>query len=143
VRPSRTSWRPGGIRKVVVAKDGREAIQIVQQEKMFDIIFLDVKMPGFDGVVTFEEIHKIRPEIPVIMVTAYSADEMTQEALGKGAYACLFKPIDMEKLVKLLDETWEKKKRGRGVTYNLYKIIGQFYFFLIELYIIICYLFCI
>lgn len=100
-----------GIRgyKVVTAKDGREAIELVKKDEKFDIIFLDVKMPEFDGVAAFEEIHKIRPEIPVILVTAYTADELAQEALNRGAYACLFKPIDMEKLVKLLDEVGPKK----------------------------------
>ena len=90
--------------KVAMAKNGHEAIQLVQKNEKIDIIFLDVKMPEFDGVATFEEIHKIKPEIPVIMVTAYTADEVVKEALDKGAYACLFKPLDMEKLVKLLDE---------------------------------------
>jgi CheY-like chemotaxis protein len=95
--------------KVAVAKDGHEAIQLVKKEEKFDIIFLDVKMPEFDGVATFEEIHKIRPEIPVIMVTAYAADEIVKDALDKGAYACLFKPLDMEQLVKVLDEVVERK----------------------------------
>jgi CheY-like chemotaxis protein len=95
--------------KVATAKDGHEAIQLVKKGSKIDIIFLDVKMPEFDGVATFEEIHKINPKIPVIMVTAYTADELAKEALNKGAYACLFKPIDMERLVKLLDQVGERK----------------------------------
>lgn len=94
--------------KVATAQSGREAIQLIQRGEKVDIIFLDVKMPEFDGVATFEEIHKLKPEIPVIMVTAYTAEEITKEALNKGAYACLFKPLDMEKLVKLLDEVAER-----------------------------------
>lgn len=93
--------------KVATAKDGHEAVSLIRKE-IFDIVFLDVKMPEFDGVAAFEEIHKVRPEIPVIMVTAYTADELVKQALDKGAYACLFKPLDMEKLVKLLDEIGER-----------------------------------
>lgn len=89
--------------KVATAQSGREAIELLRKGGRFNIIFLDVKMPEFDGVATFEEIHKLKPEIPVIMVTAYTAEEITKEALNKGAYACLFKPINMEKLVQLLD----------------------------------------
>lgn len=94
--------------KVATAQSGREAIEFLKTGSKFNIIFLDVKMPEFDGVATFEEIHKLRPEIPVIMVTAYTAEEIAKEALNKGAYACLFKPLDMEKLVKLLDEVAER-----------------------------------
>ncbi|MBI2336700.1 MAG: response regulator [Deltaproteobacteria bacterium] len=95
--------------KVATAQSGREAIELLRKGDNFDIIFLDVKMPEFDGIATFDEIHKLTPEIPVIMVTAYTAEEITKEALNKGAYACLFKPIDMERLVKLLDEVAELK----------------------------------
>ena len=95
--------------KVATAQSGREAIELVKKGDKIDIIFLDVKMPEFDGVATFEELHKLKPEIPVIMVTAYTAEEIIKEALNKGAYACLFKPIDMEKLVKVLDEVGQRK----------------------------------
>lgn len=89
--------------KVTTAKDGYEAIELVKQNK-FDIIFLDVKLPGIDGVRTFEEIHKIRPDVPVIMVTGYSAEEMVKEAIDKGIYTCIYKPLDMDKILKAIEE---------------------------------------
>ena len=92
---------------VTTAKDGYEAIELVK-EGNFDIIFIDVKMPGVDGVKTFEEIHKIRPEIPVIMVTGYSAEELVRDAIDKGAYACIHKPLDMDVVLKMVEEV---KKR--------------------------------
>jgi len=88
---------------VTTAKDGYEAIELVK-EGNFDIIFIDVKMPGVDGVKTFEEIHKIRPEIPVIMVTGYSAEELVRDAIDKGAYACIHKPLDMDVVLKMVEE---------------------------------------
>lgn len=94
--------------KVTTAKDGYEAIELVKKGK-FDIIFIDVKMPGIDGVKTFEEIHKIRPDIPVIMVTGYSVEELVKEAVDKGAYACIYKPLDMDKILKIVEEVVKKK----------------------------------
>jgi len=94
---------------VTTAKDGYEAIELVK-EGSFDIIFIDVKMPGVDGVKTFEEIHKIKPEIPVIMVTGYSAEELVRDAIDKGAYACIHKPLDMDVVLKMVEEL--KKRTG-------------------------------
>ncbi|OGQ04099.1 MAG: hypothetical protein A2W61_07095 [Deltaproteobacteria bacterium RIFCSPLOWO2_01_44_7] len=96
--------------KVAAAKTGNEAIDLVKQGN-FDIIFLDVRLPDIDGVKVFEEVHKIRPEVPVIMVTGYTAEESIQQAIEKGAYTCLFKPIDVERLVKIMDEIWERKRK--------------------------------
>jgi len=88
--------------KVTTARDGYEAIELVKKGS-FDIIFIDVKMPGIDGVKTFEEVHKIRPDIPVIMVTGYSAEELVKDAIDKGAYACVCKPLDMDKVLKIVE----------------------------------------
>lgn len=96
--------------KVATAKTGAEAIALVKQGS-FDIIFLDIRLPDIDGVKTFEEVHKISPEVPVIMVTGYTAEESIQQAIERGAYTCLFKPIDVERLIKVMDEVWEKKQK--------------------------------
>lgn len=96
--------------KVTAAKDGYEAIELIKQ-KRFDIIFVDVKMPGIDGIKTFEEIHKIMPAVPVILITGYSAEDMIKEALNKGAYTCLFKPIDVDKLLSLMEQVSKKKRQ--------------------------------
>lgn len=95
--------------RVATAKDGYEAIDMVKKDK-FDIIFVDVKMPGINGVETFEQIHKISPETPVIMITGYSIDEMLEEAKGKGAYACIHKPVDMEKIIRIVESVKTSKK---------------------------------
>jgi len=87
--------------KVITAKDGYEAIELVKKGN-FNIIFIDVKMPGIDGIKTFEEIHKIRPGIPVIMVTGYSAEELVKDAIDKGAYTCIYKPLDTDKILEIL-----------------------------------------
>ncbi len=93
--------------RVTTAKDGYEAIELVKKGN-FDIIFIDVKMPGIDGIKTFEEIRKIRPGIPVIMVTGYSVEELVKDAIDKGAYACIYKPLDMDKILKIVGEVKKK-----------------------------------
>ncbi len=93
--------------RVTTAKDGYEAIALVKQGD-FDIIFIDVKMPGVDGVKTFEEIHKIKPEVPVIMVTGCSAEELLKDAVDKGAYACIHKPLDMDAVLAMVEEITNK-----------------------------------
>ncbi len=95
--------------RVTTAKDGYEAIELVKQGD-FDIIFIDVKMPGVDGIKTFEEVHKIKPAIPVIMVTGYSAEELLKDAIDKGAYACIHKPLDMDAILAMVEEITHKSQ---------------------------------
>ena len=57
---------------VVTADDGFSAIKRVKAQA-FDLIFMDIKMPGINGVQTFREIKKINPKIAVVMMTAYSS----------------------------------------------------------------------
>lgn len=95
--------------RVATAKDGYDAIDLVKQGN-FDIIFIDVKMPGVDGLKTFEEIHKIKPQIPVIMVTGCSVEELVKDAIDKGAYACIHKPLDMDAVLRIVEEIKNKKK---------------------------------
>jgi DNA-binding NtrC family response regulator len=73
---------------------------------------MDIKMPSMNGVETYKRIKKIRPDAIVIMMTAYSVDELIQEAIKEGAYGVLYKPLDLEKVIKLINETLEKKEGG-------------------------------
>jgi two-component system response regulator HydG len=88
--------------RVEIASDGFEAIDKVRTEP-FDIIFLDIKMPGINGVETFKEIKAIRPEAAVMMMTAYSVEELVAEALEEGAYGVMYKPLDIGKVVEFIE----------------------------------------
>lgn len=94
--------RAGGY-TVDTAKDGPDAIEGVRQEP-FDIVFMDIRMPLMNGVESYKEIKKIRPETVVVMMTAYSVEELIQEALQEGAYDIVYKPLDMEKTIALIEE---------------------------------------
>jgi DNA-binding NtrC family response regulator len=93
---------------VTTAKDGPEAIERVK-ERLFDIIFMDIKMSPIDGVETYRRIRNIRPGVVVIMMTAYVVEDLVKEALKEGAYGILYKPLDMEKAVTIIEEA--KKER--------------------------------
>ena len=82
---------------VVLAENGYQAIEAAKQIP-FDLIFMDIKMPGINGVQTFREVKKINPQAAVIMMTAYSVEDLVREALEEGAYAVVYKPFDYSDL---------------------------------------------
>lgn len=87
---------------VATVKDGLETIEIIKN-KSFNIILLDIKMPIINGVETFKRIKKIRHGQVVIMMTAYTVEDLVKEALDEGAYAIVYKPFDIEYLIDLIE----------------------------------------
>ncbi|KKM02206.1 hypothetical protein LCGC14_1786730 [marine sediment metagenome] len=94
--------------KVETTNDGFEAIEKVKNEN-FDIIFLDIKMPNINGVDVLKKIKKIKPNSIVIMMTAYSVDELINEAFKWGAIKILHKPIDIKNLLKSISKAIHQK----------------------------------
>ena len=95
--------------RVATAQDGAEATEMVKS-KHYDIIFLDVKLPGMDGVETFEQIKKIDPKATVIMMTGYTEEDLVKRAVSGGAYTCIYKPFDMEKVIALVEAIAKEQK---------------------------------
>jgi len=93
--------------EVEIAYSGEEAIKIFR-EKDFDIAFMDVKLPGKNGVESFLEIKKMKPGIKVVMMTGYSVEQFLVQALENGAWGILHKPIDMNKLLEMLRDVGEQ-----------------------------------
>ena len=94
---------------VSTAKDGPEAIVRVQ-ERPFDMIFMDIKMPIVDGVEAYRRIKEIRPEAVVMMMTAYAVEDLVQQALEEGAFGIVYKPLDIEKVVAVIEEAGKVKE---------------------------------
>lgn len=88
---------------VATAENGYEAIEKIK-ENPFDLIFMDVNLPQIDGVTAYKEIKKVRPEAAVIMMTAYSVEDLIKEAMREGAYAVIYKPVRIEKILALIEE---------------------------------------
>ncbi len=96
--------------EVVTAVSGEEAVQLFGVHN-FDVILMDIKMPGMNGVESLIEIKKLKPGAKVIMVTAYGVEELIREALAEGALAVLHKPLEMTLFFRTIDEA---RKSGRG-----------------------------
>ena len=98
---------------VSTANSGREAIEKVQ-ERPFDLIFMDVKMPHMDGVETYRRIKEIKPGAMVMMMTAYAVEDLVQEALQEGTYGIVYKPVDIKKLVAIIEEARQARQGAEG-----------------------------
>lgn len=85
------------------ARDGIEAVEQVQKNSV-DIVFMDIKMPRMNGIDAYKEIKKIKPELPVILLTAYTAEDLLIEGIQAGVYKILYKPVDMEEVLSLIEE---------------------------------------
>jgi DNA-binding NtrC family response regulator len=96
--------------RVGIASTGEQALQMAQ-EKVYDIIFIDLKLPVMNGLQTYLGIKKINPQVIAVMITAYQQEmsALIDTALNEAAYAVLYKPFDMESLLKIVDEIGKKK----------------------------------
>jgi len=83
--------------------NGQDAINLVKKEK-FDIIFLDIRMPGLDGVETLKRLKTISPGTKYFMMTGYAVDDMLDEAKREGAIATLIKPFDIGEINALIQK---------------------------------------
>lgn len=88
--------------KVLTAKDGDEAINMVQHGNI-NTVFLDVRMPGKNGIDTLEAIKKFRKDIGVIMTTGYDMEESLVNSIKNDAFTILYKPFNIEKVFKILE----------------------------------------
>lgn len=94
---------------VTMAQDGVEAIEKVK-EQVFDMIFMDIKMPVMNGVETYKKIKQIKPEAVVMMMTAYAVEDLVEEALQQGAYGIIYKPLDIDKMLTTIEEARQARQ---------------------------------
>jgi len=88
---------------VSVANSGEEALSLLQTHT-FDCILMDIMMPGMNGVETMKRAKELAPGIIIMLMTAYSVDELIDEAKREGALAVLRKPLDIESLTAFLNQ---------------------------------------
>ena len=89
--------------EVAIALDGPQALEQATEQD-FDVVLMDIKMPKMDGVETFRKMKEIKPDTPVIMITAYAVEQLIREAMKLGAYAALKKPFNFDELLKTIDK---------------------------------------
>ncbi len=91
--------------EVEAASKGEEAIEIFKRDgKKFDLVVLDMIMPGMGGGEIFDELKKIDPEVKVLLASGYSIDGQASEILAKGCNGFIQKPFSMEKLSEKIKE---------------------------------------
>jgi len=91
------------------AYSGQEALDILDKHRNTDVVILDVKMPGMDGIETLEKIKKSYPLTEVVMLTGHATVESAIEGMKKGAYDYLMKPCDIDQLMQKVEEATLKK----------------------------------
>jgi DNA-binding NtrC family response regulator len=91
-----------------IAFSGEEAIAKVEESE-WDVIVLDVLMPGMNGAETFREIKKIKPLIEVIMLTGHASVESAIEGMKLGAYDYLMKPTELQDLIDKIEKSAARK----------------------------------
>jgi two-component system nitrogen regulation response regulator GlnG len=91
---------------VIGARTGRQGIELVKQVQP-DVILLDVRLGDMSGLDVFDRIREIDPRLPVIIVTAHAATETAIEAMKRGSYEYLVKPIDVPHLRELVQRALE------------------------------------
>ena len=88
--------------KAFVAYSGQQALEIMETEKI-DVVFLDVKMPGMDGIETFKAIRKQKPKTRIAMMTGYNDESLKESGLDSKSTDILRKPINMEDLIAAIE----------------------------------------
>ena len=90
---------------------GAEALAELENNKKIEVVVLDVKMPGMDGIETLVEIKKSFPLVEVIMLTGHATVETAIDGMKLGAFDYLMKPCDIDTLVTKVNEAVEKKRK--------------------------------
>ncbi len=94
--------------KVAEAEDGNTAIRHVQGGH-FDLLLLDFKMPGMNGIEVLKKVKDINPQISVVMMTAYGTIETAVDAMKLGAVDYITKPVDLDELIILVNRIAERQ----------------------------------
>ncbi len=93
---------------VTSANSGQEAIDKIQEFPV-DVVVLDVRMPGMNGIETLKEIKRIKPSVEVIMLTAHADVQVAIEGMELGAFDYLMKPMEIDDLLYKLQDAYKKK----------------------------------
>jgi len=99
--------------KVWEAQNGKEAVDQVKKWQP-DLVIMDIRMPVMGGVDALEKIKTLRPDLPVVMMTAYGSEDALEDLRRKGAVMCLTKPFDVE-FIRILLEDFRQKKDERDI----------------------------
>ena len=92
--------------EVHAASSGEEAIEELQ-EKDIDVVVLDIKMPGMNGVETLQAIQQLNPQATCVMITGFASSDLVDESLSSGALMCLSKPFGIREIEDVVSSILE------------------------------------
>ncbi len=92
---------------------GEEALKIMESEN-FDVVVLDVRMPGMDGIEALKEMKKKRPLTEVIMLTGHASVESGIQGMQLGAFDYVMKPVPLDELLDKMRQAYERKRIQEG-----------------------------
>jgi Response regulator containing CheY-like receiver, AAA-type ATPase, and DNA-binding domains len=95
------------------APDGDTALEMITK-KNYDVVLLDVKMPGKDGIETLREIKRITPMTEVVMLTGHASVESGINGIKYGAFDYLMKPMELDPLFEKLNAAYERKREQQA-----------------------------
>jgi DNA-binding NtrC family response regulator len=99
--------------EVSVARSGERALALAK-ETLFDVVVLDIQMPGLSGLDVFSRLREIDSKLPVVLITAYGTSEAALQAVQMGAYDYILKPFDVGAFKEVIDRAAEFGHRSRA-----------------------------
>lgn len=102
--------------EVDTVKNGKEAL-CMAQENHYDVAILDIRMPEVDGLQAFYEIHKIKPNLPIILMTAFGSSETAVNAMKHGAYDYILKPFNLDEVKIIVSRAIRMQQLTKEVVY--------------------------
>ncbi len=116
--------------QVKEAKDGLEGVEMIKEQD-FDLVLCDIKMPKMDGVEVLEAVKKIRPEVPMVMISGHGDLDTAVQTMRMGAYDYISKPPDLNRLLNAVRNALDRKelvvenKRLKKKVGKNYEMIGE------------------
>ncbi len=114
----------------VEAADGTEGISRFKEER-FDVVLCDIKMPKMDGIEVLQQLQQINPDVPVVMISGHGTIETAVEAVKKGAYDFISKPLDLNRLLVTIRNAADRNflvtetRKLRKQVSKTYEMIGE------------------
>ncbi len=127
VRGSLIDWLREDGYQVEAAEDGFKALEKIKREP-WDIALVDLKMPKMDGLELMEKIKEVRPEVQVVMITAYATVHTAVQAMKIGAYDYLVKPFNPEEISMLIKRLIESQELKKEISYLRKELKKQYQF---------------
>jgi len=96
-----------------VVYDGEEALSIVEEDEP-EVMVLDLKMPGIDGLEVLRQVKEKHPKVEVIVLTGHGSEDAARLCAELGAFAYLEKPVDIEKLTQTMQDAYRRVRETKG-----------------------------